>query len=41
MKQRLLRYVRWKLGSLGEYCNNNPFDKIAYTLYLILIDIFL
>lgn len=40
MKQWLLQHIRWKISSLGEYCNNNPFDKIAYTWYLILIDTF-
>lgn len=39
IKIRLLRYLRWKAAKLGEYCNNHPFDKGAYGLYLTLIDL--
>lgn len=33
------RYLRYKVSELGEYCNNHPYDKVAYGLYLIMIDI--
>lgn len=39
MKQKLLRWVRWKVSDLGEYCNNNPYDELGYGLYLILTDL--
>lgn len=40
MKQWILKQIRWKISSIGEYCNNNPFDDITYMLYLTLVDIF-
>lgn len=37
--QKIKRWLRWKTSNLGEYCNNHPYDEVAYGLYLILIDI--
>lgn len=39
MKIKILKWLRWKISNLGEYCNNNPYDKLAYGLYLTLTDI--
>lgn len=39
MGQILLRWARWKVSNLGEYCNNNPYDEISYGLYLIMVDL--
>lgn len=40
MKQWLLKQIRREISYLGEYCNNSPFDKFSYNLYLIMITIF-
>lgn len=36
---KLKRWGRNKVSNLGEYCNNHPYDKVAYGIYLMLIDI--
>lgn len=39
MKIKILKWLRWKVSNLGEYCNRHPYDDFAYGLYLTLIDI--
>lgn len=33
------KYLRYKVSKLGEYCNINPYDMIAYSFYLMFVDL--
>lgn len=39
IKVEILKWLRHKVSNLGEYCNNNPYNKAAYGLYLSLVDL--
>lgn len=40
MKHKILHKIRIKINDLGDYINNNPYDKYTESIYYFLCALF-